>query len=334
MGGSAFDNIEISRLNINTYTCLKNKIISVLQNNGIICTHVIEAPEKDSYGDIDIIYISGTYILNFIKSEFNIIDSISNSVISSVAINYENNNYQVDFIKSSLEEYEIHKFYLSYGDMGNIIGRMTNANGIKFGINGLYLYYYPNGDTSIATFKLHLSTNPFEICDFLNLNYDQYVNGFETLNDIFNWIIKCKYFNKKLFNNDNLNTKYKHRIQTRKMFNHFIEFINTIQINEINEPKDKKTYIIDAQLEAIQYFNKIDILNNEIELLQKKNIIKSKFNGKLFIDRGINPRLINNYIEQFQISIKNKYNKPFDIYIIETSQDKIISELNNFISNK
>ena len=326
MGGNALKPIPISRMNKNIYNIIENKILLILKQYYTDCMVIISKPEKEDYGDMDVLYLANhNNILDIIKKEFNPIklNIISLPSLCSIAYNYENNYYQIDFICcNSIEQYNSSKFYFSYGDLGGIIGRMTNNAGIKFGHDGLWLNYHSSGDINKNGIYIHLTHNVEEICKFLNLDYMVYNKGFNKTNDIFNWICSSNYFYTNIY--ENLNHDYKKRIIKRPMFQQFIAFIKNI-----NKPFNVQhnNYIKIKQDEALVYFSKKDYLIEQLNIITKKVDVKKKFNGKLFINLNVDVKNINNYIEKFKNYIIEKYKIQFEDYILSNSEENIINEI-------
>jgi hypothetical protein len=202
MGGNAIKKVPISRFNLQTYNIIKDSITSFLLSHfKMVKTHQ-ELPDKVTFGDIDFLYLSQessvSEILTLVQGEF--VDSFSmletgkiltpeivkNGPTTSIAFGYQNEYYQLDFHRcSTVEEFQSHAFYLSYGDLGGLIGNMTNYGGIKFGGDGLWLYYHPNGVVEANSVRIDLTSQPENICQILGLSYEKYISGFNNVIDMF-----------------------------------------------------------------------------------------------------------------------------------------------------
>ena len=104
-----------------------------------------------------------------------------------------------------------------------ILGRICSSYGLIFGNGGLHAILYENTLYPKIPFnilksfnQILLSENPESIYKFLNLNWTEYFNEFVNLTDIFEWIIKSKYFNIELFTTlNNANIK---KLEKRPMY--------------------------------------------------------------------------------------------------------------------
>jgi hypothetical protein len=330
MGGNTIKNVTISRFDLNTYLIVKKIIIDYLSQH-FTCSTIKEIPGKESFGDIDILYIANDSIniKNVLFAEFDISEIVVQGIVTSIAFSYESKYYQVDFIKCNLVNYEMCKFYYSYGDFGNIIGLTTSYSGIKFGHDGLFLYYYPTGNIHEPSIKIILTNKPEEICEYINIDYLKYKSGYNSLEEIFDAIINCKYFCSSIFKNDTFNHNNRKKSHTRQMFSSFIEYVEHVPIKLSNKDQE---YIIKSQKEAIDYFNKQNIIDDELIKLNRNKQIKMKFNGKNLIDIGINPKNINTIMDKFKIHITSKFNISYDDYILNTEFTNIISEIKSILT--
>lgn len=312
MGGKAITNSI--RMNLDKYNEIKSKLSEFLNNNLIKFDIPNELPQKQYFGDIDILYIHN---YDFIKkrNDLSYIDDkyiYTNEIVKNgdvISINLF--NHQIDFIKISNENFDIAKNYFSYGDLGAILGYIFSYYNLKFGQDGLWTYIYDNtDDKSTAREKIFLSNNSEEIFNFLGLKVLQ-VNDFNKIEDIFEYIISSKYFNKKIFNF--LNSAHRKRNEKREMYKKFIEYLNENDTSNIVDYDIKEVWN-----SAIIYFNKTNELKNLLLEIEKNKKRKEKYNGKLFLKYVKNKK---------EIGLKKK---EFERFIIET---KKFNDFNDYIDN-
>lgn len=335
MGGNALKNILTERLTLKDYEELKLFISKKLNKKNIKHIYPIEIPDKDNFGDIDVLVLFNKININeFIIENFNPTQIVKNSNVYSFNIK----NYQIDFIISKDDnDLEMKKFYFSYGDTCGILGRIISAYGLKLGLQGLFCNLYHstifNGElnTAHSISKIILSTNPQEIMEYLNLDFKKYYKGFKNNDEIFDWIKTCRFYKKEFFYN--LNNKHRQRAQKRDFY---IKFLESIEINpdEITKTICEKTGEIfeNKQIEALTYFNKLHEIDNIKNNFKKHNIIKNKFSCKKFIDLGINSKdiskILNNFYKFINVSSKDEFNE----WIYKTEQNIIDNKLKEFIT--
>lgn len=331
MGGNALKNVKTERKNLVDYNRIKTEILKSLQNH-IFCKATYEAPEKDSFGDLDILYVSDSKIdiVDTIKKMF----SPSEIVINGPVISFDYDSFQIDLIEAkSMEDFEIKMFYFSYGDFGSIIGKIINFYNLKFGEKGLWI----NIEKSIDGLSLGVNSNigkniiltskPNEICDFLGLDYSKWLSGFVTQKQIFDWIISSKYFIKEIFL---VNSHFDRlRMKSRIVYINFMKYICGDELTTEAKPEREK-----IQMYAINYFNKNEELDKIVQQTKFNEICKKKYNGKMFIDAGFTGKEISTIMKEFESAIQSSLHKPFLEWLDSMSEEQVNDKLQQFFSTK
>ena len=274
MGGHALKNTLIKRIDLANYKRIKEYISKLLESEGYTISEIKETPGKESFGDLDLLYLTKTNqdIRQSIIKLFNPNEIVSNGNVCS----FDFDEFQIDLIKcTSLASLQFAKFYFSYGDVGGILGRICSAYGLKFGHDGLHAVLFENTIYPEIAFDVNkhfnqilLSDNPENVCAFLGLDWAVYSAGLTNVHDIFDWIILSKYFNTEIFtvfNHENIK-----RLHARPMYIQFIEHIG-INTNKINRGFQ---LLGNQQSEAIKYFDKYDIL---VQIMKDLDIKKTVY---------------------------------------------------------
>lgn len=313
MGGNALKHVKCIRINKFEYDNIKNNILSKLKDL-LNINALRDLPDKETFGDLDLIYTNNSInnVLQLVITIFNPVEiEINGDVLSFSYVLNVNDYFQIDLIK--VKNYDMANFYMSYGDIGNILGRIIKKQNLTFGHEGMWLNYKNN--------KIILLDNPKEICDFLELDYNKWKYGFNDMFDIFNWIINCKYFSKNIFNISKLNSTYRHRLKIRPMFLEFYKYIENIDFKE-------KEYKIITDEEYINMFNKNKELDeiNKYENIQK--LYQNKFSGLIFLEY-IDKKKINIYKDEFIKYISKNNN--FDEWLSTNDQEYINKTIKSFI---
>ena len=212
MGGTALlakAGIESQRLTLEEFERVKSEVHAILDELGIRHLDVQFIREKKDFGDIDIIVIDDcdpeTIALNNnlpIKiildniDKFGITDElfINNNPVASIL--YEG-KYQVDFITVKPEEAAYTQAYLSHNDLGNLLGRQIKRFNVTHGMDGLWYDHYMNDRAHRTRFLL--SRDPYEILRILGLDVEKFKNGFDTYEEMFDYVQSSKYFNPEIF---------------------------------------------------------------------------------------------------------------------------------------
>ena len=330
MGGNALKNVNTVRLNNQQYFRLKNQIMEALNLKEINVCGMLETPSKETFGDLDLLYCSDPEInmQKVVKDLFAPQEIVTNGDV----ISFDYTNFQVDLIKCKNEQQmKMAHFYYSYGDFGSILGRITNFYGIKFGHHGLFLNLFnatllntTSTSNDCLPYKINLSQDPEKICEFLNLDYQLYNQGFERTIDIFKLICSSSFFKKEMFSE--LNRAYKKREKLRPMFQEFLDYLQL-------ENDHGLAPIQNLQLQAINFFDKQEELTIIKLKLERENIIKSKFNASMFMKYGFTGKKLGEAIAVFKKQMEEKYKKDFNEFVYDSSNDIIQQELTNYVAD-
>lgn len=287
MGGNAIKTVEVSRFDLITYNETKELIKKMLEDY-LLIEFCYDIPEKNDFGDIDVLYQKkiACNISDVLNTIFNPIEIHTNSNVVSFAYKKHDKYYQIDMIEA--DNIDCFKFYLSYGDVGNILGKMLKYYEIHLGSQGLFVKPVIGGSAK----QIILSKDPREICKFLGVSFDEWLN-FKSLNEIFDWIIPIKYFNKFIFFE---NLKYNDKVKSdRFMYQTFLEYIKNMDNVSCIEKRDMSQ-------ELIRDFNKTEILQKHINEHELDVSRRKKYNSNKFKKYGF---------EGKEISITMKYFKNY-----------------------
>lgn len=243
----------------------------------VTCYHT-----KADHGDLDLLikiddefHNSGINLKKYIADTFNPCAIHNNGGVHS----FDYQNFQIDFIPVRQSKWETAKTYYSYDPLGNIMGKTFHKFGLSYGWDGLfYKFRNFNGRNSQ---NILLSNDAEKIFNFGGYNYERYLQGFETLEDILKFTIDSKYFDTEIFQMDNLKSIDKKRNRKRGSYHVFLKYLKDNDIN-IRYPfnSDKTHYLpmID------KYFPEAKLMEKLLNLQKIDNqnkILSQKFNGDI-----------------------------------------------------
>lgn len=130
--------------------------------------------------------------------------------------------FQVDLILAPAEEFDFSLAYFSFNDLGNLIGRTAHKMGFKYGHNGLL---YPFRDGTHLFGDVLVSRDLDQSLQFLGYAPERFHQGFEHLDDIFDYVVQSDYFNPAMFLLENRNHASRTRDRKRKTYRDFLEWI-------------------------------------------------------------------------------------------------------------
>ena len=282
MGGKALNKYGVFTERKNTEefkqigTELKNKVLTEL---ALECTVVQCYHTKESHGDLDLLVKmpKGRQIAwrEFIAYRLQPQAIHNNGGVYS----FDYKNFQVDIIPINEDKWEIAQTYYSYDPLGNIMGKTFHKFGLSYGWDGLFYKYRNFRGTNSE--NILLTTDARRIFDFGGYDYERYLKGFDTLEEIFKFAIDGVNFDAEMFKIENLKSIDKKRNRKRGSYHLFLNYLeeNNIRTKKDFNP-DKSVY-----LTAIDFFFPEVNLKDKLQMLREKDsldmFISQKFNGDI-----------------------------------------------------
>lgn len=298
--------IKVTRKSADEYLHIKKVITEYMSGHGIKTYYTRDATWKADYGDLDVLYITNAAfdMRKFIIDHFKpvVIESNGGCMSFTITTGLIPADFQIDFVGVREHQIESEIFYRSYGDMGNIIGRITSYYGIKFGGQGLWVdYEFKSQSGKINNSEIMLTTSPSEICKFLALPYVDFTTEIE----MFKWIVSSTWFCIEAF--ETLNAEYRRRTHKRPGYMRFMEFLDVTNIKPADTESTSIVHNRRRQDEAIMYFNKQVERQEAIDLKTLTEARQMKFNGQHFMSLGITGTDIGRKINDFKNHIGSSW---------------------------
>ena len=155
---------------------------------------------KETHGDLDLLvkiddkfnhkHIS---LHDYIKETFK-----PNAIYSNGGVNsFDYQNFQVDVIPVRQSNWITAKAYFSYDPLGNLMGKVFHKFGLSYGWDGLkFKFRNFNGN---LTEDIIITKDPEKIFLFGDYDYNKFLEGFDEIEEIFEFILKSKYFDNDNF---------------------------------------------------------------------------------------------------------------------------------------
>ena len=112
MGGHALKKVITVRKNKIEYNEIKDKVSNLLKSRGIIIDFIPELADKESFGDLDVLWSSSHNPNIIMKDDVIELFSPKEIVINGDVISFDLDDFQIDMIKCKTIEFA--KFYFSY----------------------------------------------------------------------------------------------------------------------------------------------------------------------------------------------------------------------------
>ena len=180
---------------------------------------------------------------------------------------------------------------------------------LKYGQNGLFLRVW-SGKNFTNKDDIIVSKDYPKIFAYLGLDYNRWVKGFDTLEEIFEYVMTSSLFNPQMFQLKELNKVNRERNLKRASYMAFLEFIK----NKGAHPEYNKNVVKLAKENVIdmirEHFPEANIDLHLAEIAYKharKNLIKQKFSGGILVEKyGLKGKEIGEAIARFKEHVIEK----------------------------
>lgn len=309
MGGSAFKD-KSTGVPLNRRMESKQDFLDTFNTQVNLLGHLFpmrlphQINSKTSFGDIDIIVPTGHLEAVYGVLRENELPFFTNGIVVSYLTH---DKVQIDLINIEPSKVEYAVLYFSYGDHGNILGRILKHKlNVKNSFNGLY-YIYRNERVKKDILLIMDYNDVFKL---LSLDKEPFYEGFETEYDLFNWIAGSPLIKEDIFKLENLTNKDRTRDRKRKFYNQWVQYLTTEDYKRINKNKHPEFNLYSYPHLAVKY--------NEYEK-EFKDIksLYNKFNGDIVMKlTNLTGKNLGNFIANF----KRKYS---DEYLNSSSEESI-----------
>jgi hypothetical protein len=335
MGGLALKNTFTRRYQRDEYDALEQEVFAIVRKTFKRCDTPRFFESKESFGDMDLIVSTEGFnvgdIRKYIEETFKPNEIFHNGHCYS----FDYKELQIDLMYVSPEDYDSNYHYLAFNDLGNFIGRIAQSMGLKYGQEGLWYNHFQNGQ---KVGKIMISKDYPKIFEFLGLSYEKWVEGFDSLEEIFEYIIQSPNFDSEMYQMSNLNKINRDRNLKRKSYMSFLDYIENNYPNVFGPGHDKDKVLKDASIFfGCDVFTEIKRFEYESA---KRDYITAKFNGHMVMEKyGLKGKELGDAIKSFREYHFNRHMAGFESYdefIINENEDTIwasFEEVNNIPYN-
>ena len=203
---------------------------------------------------------------------------------------------QLDLIGTPSAEFDFSLGYFSWNDMGNLVGRVAHKMGLKFGHDGLWL---PMRDGTNLHDELLVTRDFGCALSFLGFDAARWREGFDSLEDIYQFVACGERFNPDLYPLEHRNHTARVRDKKRPVYMGFLHWIEAQStLNRFPWQQDKSAYLQDVMsaFPALQ----ADYDRSLAKLAQSK-AIRDCFNGSLVAEiTGLTGKKLGEFMAHFK----------------------------------
>lgn len=316
MGGNAFsDNKRISSKELFYSLFDKQKELFKNITSELYLPRMIDS--KDDFGDQDIILPDDylypvTELLESLDYPLVVLRNSETNAIEYNVVTYQYEGNQIDLIFIPRESVEYSINYFSFGDHGNIIGKLLKKYSLKNSFLGFYFTY--RRDDGNYKKDVLISYTYEDILNLLHLDINKFNEGFKTEEEVFEWLASTEYFDSNIYSFKNMNNKDRTRDKKRKFYNSFLKYLEDNSITGNENSKQLKINFKDFEGFDSRYKER----DSKYESINK---YRNKFNGFLVSNlRNIKEKELGLFMKSFV----NSYSQDYILQLTDEELEKLI----------
>jgi len=209
-------------------------------------------------------------------------------------------NFQVDYFMRRSELFEAAYHYLSFNDLGNILGRMCKRLGLKYGEDGLS-YVFRRTEQPSYKVALLVSRDWPRILRFLGLDVAAWEAGFHTLPDMFAWAVQSPWFSVTPYLDRDRDKSTERRARRRRTMAAFVDWLRSEAVETRAEFRAERDAYVPEIAAAFPEAELEQALVRERAAEAESTALREKVNGNLIRDwTGLDGKELGMFIRRFR----------------------------------
>jgi len=220
VGGSLYG---LGRLPRSEYLALEARLRVVLDR--LLGTHY-RIPRyysnKADFGDVDVVVSEAAITTTWSDLRDTLIAELGLTRAQRVGAMFSTvyEDFQVDYIVRPARDFESTCAFLDFNDLGNLLGKIFRRMNLKYGEQGLqYVFRRADGN---YTRDIDVCRDIQRICAYLSLDVAHWESGFETLEEMYAWLVASPWFSVAPYRDPSRTTRARQRPTIRR----FLEWLN------------------------------------------------------------------------------------------------------------
>lgn len=334
MGGNALKNCGTKRIPAAEYFPLcekvKKDILKFAPNSSV---EVIQAYRKKiDFGDMDVLVSTADRKGDFFDNLAKLWES-KEVVKNGDCCSMELDGFQIDVISTPLNHFNFSATYFAWNDLGNLMGRIAHKMGVKFGHDGLK-YVIRDGDHSLQ--EIVLTLNVERAVKWMQFDYERWKEGFDTLEDIFEFVAANPLFNPDIYLLDQVNHIARIRDRKRKTYMTFLDWCEEYKKKNPDRKyyqfADKSSYLEKIRTDFPMASQQITAAHQAFAWTRYK---AEKFNGELVMgSTGLEGKELGLFMQAWFAHMGGKSSQKFENWVLDTSSDKKRRDLQAFLQSR
>lgn len=251
------------------------------------------------------------------------------------AISFEFSEFQIDLVVTRPENFEIAQVYYANNDLGNLMGRIADRMGFKYGWSGLWKHV---GEGNEIYDTVLVTDDPCEIFTFLGYSFDRFEMGFMSFANMFEFAASTPWFHRAPYQFENRNHRDRIRDEKRKVYQDFVAWLEdkpwldkhtwaSYERNEVTaEREGEKRQHEKRAMDMFPQFSKRLLMARRAR--REENDAKKVWNGRIVGEiTGLSGVLLGQFMNRCREYFSTEYQMhySFDKWVSQRSPEEIKS---------
>lgn len=331
MGGKALKNTPAKRIQKEDYELVKTSAIAAVRacmGDQSKIESIQAYRSKADFGDLDL-------LVECKSLEEMDLHQLAQSIatgeyaLNANVLSFDHKGFQVDLIMTPSEVYDSSKAYFAWNDLGNLMGRIAESGGMKFGWDGL-IYRVMDETEKLA--DIVLTRDHAKAIDFLGYSCERHKKGFDTLEEIYEYAASSTHFEKEFYLLEIGNSKSRARERKRETYTGFLRWMERSAFSEEEKNNPKEDRPSNEEARKAEWMKKMKntfpefsgVLQQTLDEKLKLSEFKKNFNGvKIASMTGLRDVALGQFMKSFRMSIEEKTGITFRQWSLMQDEDSI-----------
>jgi len=274
-------------------------------------------------------------------------DSVPEVSPDCFSVSFDVQGLQVDLILVNRNEFHAARVYYAFNDLGNFMGRIAERMGFKYGWDGFWKEVRVEDE---VVGKILVSRDTAKVFDFLGYDYNRFKQGFNTLEEVYEYAASTQYFSRLPFQLENRNHKSRARDAKRSSYRGFLEWMaDKPELDKsawhVYDPKNATDYDLYRRnterngflVVAYSTFPGLEAEYKNIETVEIiKRQAKQHWNGKLVSETtGYSGEKLGRFMTYCKNSLPLKDTRwhSFEQWVVENGRWEVIDYIKNCMND-
>lgn len=340
MGGTALD-VQTNRLSDAEFNVAKARVAEHVQSEfpDAVFHFVQPYRAKTSHGDMDVLFRQDTVPRTKLRESFEPEEMFNNGRVTSLDYDAEGDTatFQLDLVFMRPEWWDMAKAFHDWNALGNLMGKVARFRRFKYGFQGLRLPFYRDMKKSQKLGEFVVSRDPEAVFEFLGYDWERFQQGFDTLEDVFEFAMSSEWAAKNVFQKEQLTARQRQRDRKRSNYLEFEEWLerefDPLEPNVAPKPPRYKEFVprpshrqaLDDAAKAFPEANLKEKVDEAERELERRDAAHEVFSGRHVMEElGVEGKELGQLLGEMKQGFES--DRAWQEYVLDRGRQRMLEE--------